>query len=864
MFATADSLTDAAAAALLEDVLLPKEYGSEQAGDVMGAYRLIEKLGEGGFGIVWRAEQTQPVQREVALKLLKLGMDSRQVLARFEQERRVLATMEHPGIAMMFDAGVAPDGRPYFVMELVRGVAITTFCDEHELPLRQRITLFREVCLGVQHAHQKGVIHRDLKPSNILVTELDGRPVPKIIDFGIAKALATDRMAALTLSLQADVILGTPQYMSPEQIADLGSVDTRSDIYALGALLYEMLTGSPPFDPEKMRSAGAQEMRRMVRELRPKRPSTRLSTRRIAALPEARQADRTRLPADLDWITLCALEKEPSRRYQSATEFATDFQRFLDHAPVAAHAPSRRCIATRWMLRHRIAFAAACVSALALIVGTGVAVWQAGLARAAQTRAEAESERSRETADFLTHMLAGVANEVRNGRNPEALRLALISSQQRIEQMRQDADLQIELMGQVARLFDAMSDRRLCVNALGKCAELTTARHGAESATARAAAFRLIFMVVDHGNRIEAVGLLKDLLANIEQHEGRGSENWFKAQSLLVRAWIKLRRGQDAVQVATAAADEARRHKIDGTALHVVLMSRAEALDAAHEFQAADQQVDECIALAKERGDFATHRAEFDMRRVEIQDHSGDHAKAADLQEEVVNRHKSQPFETSLLNQMLWLADLENHARRHAAAIAHAREALDLINARNAAAPTDDVGGNTLREEMLKAFEIKAAAHRSLKQPDEAIATAQEALQVAKQGGNQTLRSRALLALAQSHESAGHLEESWQFHHERYELHAAHNATHKNRLEDVEAMISIRLRQQRPTDALEHAREGWRQILAESSSQLEPEFVADWADIAMKVWKACCKADSTATPPEELAAWERVAHKPKG
>jgi len=690
----------------------PPEDGDEKPGDVLGAYRLVEKLGEGGFGLVWRAEQTHPIKREVALKLLKRGMDSRQILARFEQERRMLAAMEHPCIATMLDAGMSPDGRPFFVMELLRGLPITNYCETHQLPLRERITLFREVCSGVQHAHQKGVIHRDLKPSNILVTEVDGRPVPKIIDFGIAKALASGGIEAMTFATQANFILGTPHYMSPEQIEDVGSVDTRSDIYALGTVLYEMLTGSPPFAVETQQCQSRQEFWRIVQEKRPARPSTRFTTRALSTDVPAKEVrmDVSKLPADLDWIALRALEKEPQRRYQSAAEFAADLQCFLDGAPVSAHPPSKAYIASRWIRRYRVGFAAACVSLLALVTGAGVAIWQAKLAWEAQGRATSEALRSRETASFLTGLLGEVAEEVRNGRNPEALRLALISSQQRIEDMRQDPDLQIELMGQIARLFDAMSDRKLSLVALRRTAELSAARLGPENPAAREAAFQHLYMMVDHGSRIEAVDLLKALRTSIEQHEGRGSENWFKAQSLFVRLWTKLRRGKDAAQEAAAAVAEARHQQLSGMALHTILMLNASALEAARQFDAAEKQLEEGIALSRQRGDLAARQSEFDLRLVELMIHRGNFARAAEMQAEVVKRMQAQPDSPRLPHQLIWLAEIENRARLYAQAVAHTTAALELIQVRTAAIATEEARANTLREDRLMALEIKSAA----------------------------------------------------------------------------------------------------------------------------------------------------------
>lgn len=850
------------AAALLEDGMTPLEAGDEKPGDVLGDFRLIEKLGEGGFGLVWRAEQTHPVRREVALKLLKRGMDSRQILARFDQERRMLAAMEHPCIATMLDAGMSPDGRPFFVMELLRGRPITAFCEEHHLTLRERITLFREVCSGVQHAHQKGVIHRDLKPTNILVTEVDGRPVPKIIDFGIAKALASGGIEAMTFATQANFVLGTPQYMSPEQIEDVGSVDTRSDIYALGTVLYEMLTGSPPFAELTRQGQTRQEFWRIVRDKNPPRPSTSFTTTILAApsCAQERRMDVSKLPADLDWIALRALEKEPQRRYQSATEFAADLQCFLDGAPVSAHPPSKSYIASRWIRRHRVAFAAACFSVLALVNGAGIAIWQAKLAFKAQARAESEALRSRESATFLTGLLGEVADEVRNGRNPEALRLALITSQQRIEDMREDPDLQIELMNQVARLFDLMSDRKLSLGALRRTAELTAARLGPENPAAREAAFQHLIMAVDHGSRIEAVDLLKTLRTHIEQHEGRGSQNWFRAQGMLVRVWMKLRRGQDASQASAEAVAEARQKQLSGVALHRILMSHAEALESARAFDAAEKQILECVSQAKKDGDLAKHQWEFDIRLVELMIHRGNHARAAEMHGIVVQRLKQQqPDAPNLPHQLIWLAEIENHARLHDQAIQHTQEAIELIKQRTAAISKEDARANTLREDMQVAFETQSAAYCGLKQPEAALAAAKEGLRVAQQGGNETYMTRALAALAGAQESAGHLEETWELHHQLYENHAEHNATYKNRLDDLREMSRIRLRQKRFEDAMTHAREAWRQTLAEPSSKLEPDFLEYMADFALKTWKTVQAASPGVAVPEEVAAWEKAA-----
>lgn len=355
---------------------------------MIGVYRLIEKIGEGGFGVVWRAEQAEPIKREVALKIIKLGMDTLEVMRRFEQERQALALMDHPNIASVFNAGATPEGRPFFVMELVRGVPVTQYCIEKALTLAARLSLFKEICSGVQHAHQKGVIHRDLKPSNVIVTEVDGVPVPKIIDFGIAKATTTDSLTALTLVTRVDQMMGTPLYMSPEQAAASADIDTRSDVYALGVLLYELLTGQPPFDAETLLKAGMDEMRRIIREVEPKPPSRRNDEARMTT-DETQQRSGIRHSRDLDLITLRALEKDRTRRYESASALGEDIQRFLNHEPVQARAPCMAYVAQRWVRRHRVVAVAALVCLLAVVGGAGVALWQAREARRQAREADA-------------------------------------------------------------------------------------------------------------------------------------------------------------------------------------------------------------------------------------------------------------------------------------------------------------------------------------------------------------------------------------------------------------------------------------------------------------------------------------------
>jgi non-specific serine/threonine protein kinase/serine/threonine-protein kinase len=382
---------------------------SEGPGTVIGPYKLLEQIGEGGMGLVFMAEQTRPVRRRVALKVIKPGMDTLQVVARFEAERQALALMDHPNIAHVFDGGTTDSGRPYFVMELVRGVPITEFCDQRRFTTRQRLELFVTVCQAVQHAHQKGIIHRDLKPSNVLVTLHDTVAVPKVIDFGIAKA-TTQPLTERTLFTNFAQMMGTPLYMSPEQTEMNGlDVDTRSDVYALGVLLYELLTGTTPFDGAALKQVGLDELRRMIREEEPPRPSQRLSTlaaQVCSTVSEQRGVDERRLGqvlrGDLDWIVMKALEKDRNRRYESASAFARDVQRYLNDEAVVACPPSAGYRLRKFLRRHRGPVLAAGLVVLALgggIVGTTLGLVQAEQARQDEAR-RAEGERlAKETAE---------------------------------------------------------------------------------------------------------------------------------------------------------------------------------------------------------------------------------------------------------------------------------------------------------------------------------------------------------------------------------------------------------------------------------------------------------------------------------
>jgi WD40 repeat protein len=378
----------------------------EERGDVVvleegtriGRYRLIQKIGEGGFGTVFMAEQETPVRRRVALKIIKVGMDTRQVVARFEAERQALALMDHPNIAKVLDAGATDTGRPYFVMELVRGIKVTDYCVQNHLATRQRLELFVQICNAVQHAHQKGIIHRDLKPSNLLVTIVDGAAVPKVIDFGIAKATGGQRLTDKTLLTGLEQFIGTPAYMSPEQAEMSGvDVDTRTDIYSLGVVLYELLTGKTPFDGEELGRSGLDEIRRTIRESEPPRPSTRLTRQLTSSHRQASSDEREvvhLLRRDLDWVVMKCLEKDPNRRYETASALAADVQRHLNGEAVGARPPTAIYRFQKLVRRNKLTFTAGAAVAAALICGAIASTWQAIRATNAQRAQQRIAERA--------------------------------------------------------------------------------------------------------------------------------------------------------------------------------------------------------------------------------------------------------------------------------------------------------------------------------------------------------------------------------------------------------------------------------------------------------------------------------------
>ena len=415
----------------------PAAGAGEDIGTEIGPYRLVRRLGEGGMGEVFEAEQTEPIRRRVALKVIKQGMDTRAIVARFDAERQALALMDHPCIAKVFDAGATLRGRPYFVMEYVEGEPITDYCNRHRLSTHDRLELFVRVCEGVQHAHQKAVIHRDLKPSNILVAEVDGRPVPKIIDFGVAKA-TTQRLTEMTMFTELGQLIGTPEYMSPEQAALTDAdIDTRTDGYALGVVLYELLAGALPFDSRELRKAGYDAIRRIIREQDPPRPSTRVSGlgERATSVAEARGSVPKRLQGDLrgdlDWITMKALEKDRDRRYATANGLAADVQRHLRNEPVSAGPPSASYRLGKLVRRNRGPFAAGAALVLMLLALALTMTVQAGRLARERDRTAVQAAKAGKTTEFLQSMLGGITPATARGRDTRLLEEILSNTARR-------------------------------------------------------------------------------------------------------------------------------------------------------------------------------------------------------------------------------------------------------------------------------------------------------------------------------------------------------------------------------------------------------------------------------------------------
>ncbi len=511
----------------------------EGPGARIGPYKLLQLIGEGGFGAVFLAEQEQPVRRRVALKIIKLGMDTGQVVARFEQERQALALMDHPNIARVLDAGATPTGRPYFVMELVRGEPVTEYCDTNSLSTRERLELFAQVCNAVQHSHQKGVIHRDIKPGNVLVTVSDGKPIPKVIDFGIAKATSA-RLTEKTLFTEHRQLIGTPEYMSPEQAEMTGvDIDTRSDIFSLGVLLYELLTGTTPLDPKRLRSAAWAEMQRMIREEEPPTPSTRLSTLgdALARVATNRRTEPSRIGrlvrGELDWIVMKCLEKDRTRRYETANGLAMEVQRYLCDEPVLAGPPSTVYRLGKLVRRNLGVFLAGSAVLGALVLGLGLATYGLVQAKykndakeAALVKEAAARHRAEGVGQFMGEVFAGVGPSVALGRDTRMLQEMMDAAAARIDAGELSAAPEEEwrLRFMIGSVYRGIAEWERSDRMLRRALELASAGDGPGSLEAAGVMYELGLVLRSREMSGEALPLLRRSL-EIRRRECTGDDD---------------------------------------------------------------------------------------------------------------------------------------------------------------------------------------------------------------------------------------------------------------------------------------------------------------------------------------------------
>jgi serine/threonine protein kinase len=730
---------------------------SERPGDKIGRYKLLEQIGKGGFGVVYVAQQDEPVRRRVALKIIKLGMDTEDVIARFERERQALAEMDHPNIAKVFDAGATESGRPYFVMELVNGESITGYCDKNNLTTRQRLDLFVDVCHAIQHAHQKGIIHRDIKPSNILVAMQDGKPTPKVIDFGIAKA-TQQRFTNKTVYTELGNFFGTPAYMSPEQAEMTGlGIDTRSDIYSLGVLLYELLTGKTPFDEEELLAKGIEEMRRAIREEEPRRPSTRLTTMgegELTTTAKNRQVDPPKLVhlvrGDLDCIVMKCLEKDRTRRYDTANGLALDLLRHLNNEPVMARPPSNVYRFQKMVRRNKLAFAAAAAVALSLLLGVVLFAWQAERAKEAERGANQRLEESEAIAKFLVEVFQS-PNPARDGRTITVAETLGAATKKLETELASQPERRATLQATLASTYYALGLYPEAIKLQESVRHYFLAACGPEDPITLAAMSGLALSYFEAGRRDEALKLQEDVLTLDRKVLGPEHPDTLKAMNNLANSYDEARRRDEALKLREEVL--ALQRKVSGPEHPDTLMAMinlAISHDRAGRRVEAVKMREEVLALQRkvngpERPDTLTA---MDNLAVSYFD-AGRQDEALKLREEVLalRRKVLGPEHSDTLKAMNKLALSYDEAGRRDEALKLREEALAQL--RKVLGPEHS---DTLRTMHDLAISYFAAGRR-----DEALKLREDTLALRRKVGGleQYDTLVAMTWLAQSYEEAG-------------------------------------------------------------------------------------------------------------
>ncbi|MDZ4286310.1 MAG: serine/threonine-protein kinase [Prosthecobacter sp.] len=806
--------------ALEEDAVSQEPPWEPSAGDLIGNYHLIKKLGEGGFGIVWQAEQSQPIRRQVAVKVVRPGMDSRAVLQRFQLEKRALERMDHPNIATVLDAGVTDEGRPYFVLELVRGRPITAHCEAESLPLRGRLELFLDVCRAVQHAHQRAVLHRDLKPSNILVADSDGRPAPKVIDFGIAKALKGDGDVLESLAHTAHgMLLGTPQYMAPEQAAYGGDVaDVRVDVYALGAILYELLTGAPPLELEGYRQTSLTVLLQRIHEEEAVRPSACAQARRAAGKPCPCLPEQLR--GDLDWIMLKALEKLPERRYESANALADDLQRHMAYEPVSAGPPDRWYRLQKLVRRNRLAFLVTAVVAVNLVLLAVVSTL--GFLREADARANAEALRQRAEsnerdamvqsqkatalADFLSRLLEQAGAFVEQGKNPEALRLAVDQSLTAIDTLKNQPELQAELLGRVAAIYGAMGDSSRALPLLQKQSELCQAVYGKDDQRTLKTQLQLARVTSASGNKRQALAIFEEIRRRLPDPGAFARLNDGEILRQFARELARQGRGEEALGLVDMAVTP------DHQASVAHLRFRADLQVGMEKYAAAEESLLKALAqLAREK-----------------------------------NTPRNRETRGSLL---VTLSRAEAFQEKLPQAIKHMEESIQ--------GASEDIG--TQHHGLIGRWIEVSRLYLKAGRTGDAIHATDTAVAIARVNGSDEKLPKALRAAGEIREAAGSIESALAFRRECMVLERQNNTDRGKWIYELSEILRLQSRLKLHDDVERSCAELWAAIQAEPQVFSDTKFTQSLCATLAEVCEKWQQATHSAAHSDDLERWRAIA-----